>query len=141
MPAEEHLQYVPQPPGVPLSVAVGGAVASLLLLAVAIGAFSAIYSASVPVKVVPAPQGFPEPQVLTESAEVAQLRRLNAEQTSRLNSWRWADTEHTLVQIPIDRAIQLLIARGSNAWAPLETTQPDAGRSSENVTSPAEKVQ
>jgi hypothetical protein len=140
MPAEEHLQYVPQPPGVPLRVAIGAAAASILLLAVAIGAFHAIYNASVPVKVVPAPQGFPQPQVTTSAAERAQLRRLDQEQMSRLNSWRWADANHTLVQVPIDRAMQLLAAKGADAWAPLLAAQPDKARSSENLRSPQEKV-
>ena len=142
MPAEEHLQYTPQPPGVPLRVAVGAATASVVLLAVVISVLYEIYNVSVPVKTVPAPRSFPQPQVVTDAADVAQLHRVNAEQARRLNSWRWADAKHTLVQVPVARAMQLLVAKGDNAWAPLETApRAPVSPSAQNAASPQEKLQ
>lgn len=124
MPAEEHLQYVPESGAIPLRVAVSGAIAAIVLLALAIGGLAAIYQRGVPVKTVPAPQAFPAPQVVPRSDDIAQLHRLNAEQSQRLNSWGWADAKHTLVQVPIARAMQLLMQKGDAAWAPLEPPQP-----------------
>jgi len=140
MPAEEHLHYTPESPGVPLRVAIGAAAASLILLAGAIAVFYEIYNVSVPVKIVPAPQSFPQPQVVTGSAEAAQLHRLNADQARRLDSWRWANAKHTLVLVPIARAMQLLVAKGGDAWAPLETAPP-ASPAAANAASSREKLQ
>ena len=124
MPAEEHLQYVPEPPAVALRFVSWGAIAALLLLAIGIGVFYEIYQAAVPIKTVPAPRTFAEPRVTTHAADVAELHRLNEEQSHRLNTWGWANDQHTLIQIPIERAMQLLAQKGGEAWAPLLPPQP-----------------
>ena len=87
-------------------------------------ASTTIYQRSVPIKDLPPPQTFPQPRVTTSQAEVAERERLASEQKQRLDTWRWADAEHTLVQIPIDRAMQLLAQRGNDAWAPLLPAEP-----------------
>lgn len=124
MPAEEHLRYVPEPAAVELRVVVWAAIASLLLLASSIGVFYEISRVEVPIKTVPALQTFPQPRVVTHAVDVAELHRLAAEQSQRLNSWGWANDQHTLVRVPIDRAMQLLVQKGSDAWAPLLPPQP-----------------
>jgi hypothetical protein len=100
------------------------ALAVLILLAGAIGGLHAVYHFGVPVKTVPQPQTFPSPRVSTHESELAESRRLATEQNQRLNAWRWADDQHTRVQIPIDRAMKLLIEKGGNAWSPLLPPQP-----------------
>lgn len=124
MPPEEHIQYLPEPPGVATGIVVWCAIGALALLAGAIAGFTAIYDHAVPNKTVPRPEEFPPPRVVTSAADAAQLHRLEAEQKSRLETWRWANDQHTLVQIPIDRAMQLLVQKGGNAWAPLLPPQP-----------------
>ena len=124
MPAEEHLQYVPEPPAVALRFVSWGSIAALLLLAIAIGVFYEIYQAAVPIKTVPAPRTFAEPRVTTHAADIAELHRLTEEQSQRLNTWSWANDQHTLIQIPIERAMQLLTQKGGEAWAPLLPPQP-----------------
>lgn len=124
MPAEEHLEYVPESPAVDLRGVVWPALAVLILLGLAIGGFYAVYEFAVPVKTPPSSQTFPAPRLATHESEVAETRRLAAEQNQRLNTWRWADDQHTLVQVPIERAMQLLIAKGSDAWSPLLPPQP-----------------
>lgn len=89
------------------------------MAALAIGFLYEIYQHSVPIKDLPSPQTFAEPRVTTSQAEVSERDRLASEQRRRLDTWRWANAEHTLVQIPIDRAMQLLAQRGNDAWAPL----------------------
>jgi hypothetical protein len=136
--AEEHIQYTPEPASVELRVVVWAAIASLLLLGSSIGGFYEIYRREVSVKTVPAPQDFPQPRVVTHAAEVEQLNRLRATQNERLKTWRWANDQHTQVQIPIDRAMQLLVQKGGDAWAPLlpqpALASPTAG--AENAITP-----
>ena len=124
MPAEEHVKYVPESPAVDMRTVTWPALAVLSLLALAIGGLYAAYHLSVPVKTPPPPQTFPNPRVTTHETEITETRRLAAEQNQRLNTWRWADDQHTLVQIPIDRAMRLLVEKGHDAWSPLLPAQP-----------------
>ena len=124
MPVEEHIQYVPESPGVDTAIVLWCALAVLALLAGAIGGLYAVYDYDVPIKFVPAPTQFPQPRVVTSQDEQAELRRLHDEQTTRLQTWRWANDRHTLVQIPIARAMKLLVQKGKDAYAPLQPSQP-----------------
>ena len=124
MPAEEHLRYTPESSAVDLRAVTWPALAVLTLLAFAVGGLYAAYEFSFPVKT-PAPtQTFPAPRVTTHENEITERRRLAAEQNQRLNTWRWVDDQHTFVQVPIDRAMQLLVAKGREAWSPLVPPQP-----------------
>ena len=58
MPAEHHIRYVPESPSVDYRIVMLAAIASLVLVAGAIGMLYATYQRSVPVKDVPAPQTF-----------------------------------------------------------------------------------
>jgi hypothetical protein len=124
MPAEEHLRYAPESSAVDLRAVIWPALAVLTLLAFAVGGLYAAYEFSLPVKTSAPPQTFPTPQVTTHENEITERRRLAAEQNQRLNTWRWANDQHTLVQVPIDRAMQLLVAKGRDAWSPLLPAQP-----------------
>jgi hypothetical protein len=119
MPTEEHLQYVPEPSAVNARIVIGVGIASLILLTLSIGGFYLIYDAAVPNKTMPPFRQFAAPRVVTHADEVAELKQLKTEQTQRLQTWRWANDQHTLVQIPIDRAVQLLAKKGADAYAPL----------------------
>ncbi|MGC1780409.1 MAG: hypothetical protein WBB34_20940 [Xanthobacteraceae bacterium] len=124
MPAEEHIQYVPESPGVDTRIVLWCGFAVLLLLGGAIGGLSAVYDYNVQVKTVPPLQSFPRPQVVTSEADQAQLHRLRAEQSKRLETWGWADDQHKNIQIPIERAMTLLAQKGKDAYAPLQPPQP-----------------
>ncbi len=119
MPGEGHIRYVPESPAVDYRIVILAAIASLFLVAFAVGVLYATYQRSVPIKDVPAPQAFSQPRVVPSQAEAAERARLASEQKQRLETWQWANPEHTLVQIPIERAMQILAQRGSEAWAPL----------------------
>lgn len=124
MPVEEHIEYVPESPGVDNRVVLWCAFAVLALLGIAIGGLHAVYDYDVPRKSVPAPAQFPQPRVVTSERDQAELHRLREEQSKRLQAWGWADARHTLVQIPIDRAMKLLVQKGKDAYAPLLPSQP-----------------
>jgi hypothetical protein len=131
MSVEEHIHYVPEPADVDTRIVLWCAAGALLLLFGAIGGLYAVYDYDVPVKTVSLPNEFPQPRVVTHEAEAAELHRLAAEQSQRLKTWRWANDQHTLVQIPIDRATRLLVQKGADAYAPLlppgALTSPTAG--------------
>lgn len=121
MSAETHTHHKPEPSAVRLGVVAAAACGTLLLLAIAIGGLYAIYQASIPVKTMPGPQNFPQPRV--DTRQVEELHRIIGEQRQRLETWRWANDQHTLVQIPIERAMQLLAQKGTDAYAPLVPPQ------------------
>jgi hypothetical protein len=119
MSAEEHIHYVPESPAVDSKAVLLCALGTLILLAGAIAGFHEVYQRGVPVKDVPAPQIFPQPRVVTSQAEVEERRRLIAAQQQRLETWRWANDQHTLMQIPVERSMQLLVQEGAAAYDPL----------------------
>lgn len=114
-----HGQAIPERPGVDTRRLAWGAGAALLLLAVGIGGLSVIYSYEVSVKVVPPPKSFPSPQVIPD--EAAERQRIETQQRQRLTGYHWANSQHTLVQIPIERAMQLIAAKGAHGYDALET--------------------
>jgi len=124
MSVEEHIELPPESPAVDVRYVVSGAVGGLVLLFGTIAVLHAIYQHEVPIKTVPLPQRFPQPQVVTRQADIKERQKLAAEQNQRLQTWRWADDHHTLVQIPIDRAMQLLVQKGAGAYAPFLPPQP-----------------
>ena len=138
--AEEHIRYVPESADVDTRAVLWAAIGALLLLFGAIGGLYAVYDHGVPVRTVPLPKEFPQPRVVTDEADIADLHRLAAAQSQRLNTWRWANDQRTLVQIPIDRAMKLLVEKGGNAYAPLLPAQgvlssPTAG--AQNAITPS----
>jgi hypothetical protein len=122
MSAEDHFRYLPESSAVDLRGVIWPALAVLALLALAIGGLYAVYEFRLPIKTVP--QTFGAPRVTTHEKELAELRELNAEQSQRLTTWRWGNDQHTLVEVPIDRAMKLLVQKGDNAWSPLLPPQP-----------------
>jgi hypothetical protein len=123
MPADQHIRYVPESPSVDYRIVISAAIASLVLVAGAIGVLYATYQRSVPVEDVPAPQTFSPPRVAPSQAEAAERAQLATEQKRRLETWQWVDPQHALVQIPIERAMQILAQRGNDAWSPLVPPQ------------------
>lgn len=68
--------------------------------------------------VVSPPRPFAEPRLQSDPA--ADLRGFQAEQRRQLTGYAWVDQGQGLVRIPIERAMDLIAARGANAYGPLE---------------------
>ena len=64
-------------------------------------------------------QAFPEPRLHADSH--TDLDRLLAAQRRTLSTYGWVDPVGQIIRIPIDRAMQLVIARGERAFDPLQT--------------------
>ena len=103
----------------------------LLLVFGTVGVLGAIYYREVSVQKMPAPEKFPQPRVETKEKE--ERLRIEAEQARRLSGYRWVDRKDGVVQIPIERAMQLLASEGMQAYAPLSPAQA--------LTSPAAGAQ
>jgi hypothetical protein len=118
MASEPHVGAKLEPPDVDLRGVALAACGALVLIAAAIGALGAVYRTEVPNRTPLPPQTFPEPQIRVN--EVAQRLRLQAEQRSRLAGYAWVDRAHGVVRIPIERAMQLIVAAGPKAYDPIE---------------------
>jgi hypothetical protein len=70
----------------------------------------------------PTPTTFPAPRL--QGDPVAEYNRLRAQQLAKLGSYAWVDRDAGIVQVPIERAIRLLAARGNDAYGPLEPPPP-----------------
>ncbi len=129
-PVGQHEHGLPEPAAVatgPLALIAAGA---LIFLAAVLTVLGAIYSREVPIKTVPGPQQFPAPRVETDEHDA--LEKLIAAQRQTLNSYGWANDQHTLVRIPIARAMALIAAKGQQAYDPVAAlpsapAAPDAG--------------
>lgn len=89
----------------------------LLLIGAAIGLLDAVYQWKVRVQSPPPPKTFPAPRV--QAGQADELHRIQAEQLRRLGEYRWVDRTQGLVQIPIERAMQLIAQKGAQAYGPL----------------------
>jgi len=72
----------------------------------------------------PAAMPFPPPQP-HPSADLSALRR---EKAALLEGYRWLDRDRGIVQIPIERAMALLVERDAAASARNAATRPEATR-------------
>jgi hypothetical protein len=93
----------------------------MAFLIVSAGVLYAVFMAMVPADRTPAFREFPPPRL--EADPAAELRALQDKQRSELSSYRWIDPGHTLIGIPVERAMAIIAERGEAAYAPVETKQ------------------
>jgi hypothetical protein len=139
-PAEPHAHVLPEPPAVDARRLAVAVCAALALLAVAVVGLGALYWREVPAKTMPPPQTFPQPRV--QADETTELRLILARQRALLSGYRWANPEHTLVQIPIERAMTIISDEGAHAYDPIAPSpsalaSPEAGAQRAMTPAPA----
>ena len=122
MASETHMHGGLESPAIDTRAVLLTGCAALVLIGAAVGGLDAVYRAYVPNPTPPPPQTFPRPRVQPD--EAAQLRRLLSEQHERLIGYAWADRQKGLVQIPIERAMQLIVQKGAHAYDPLAPAAP-----------------
>jgi hypothetical protein len=104
-------------PGVGNRLVVVIAAGLMAMMVTAIAVMAVIYVGALPKRTLPSPALLPAPQV--RSDEKLLRKRLEAEQLSRLSGYRWENAQKTLVGIPIERAMQIMGARGPKAYDPI----------------------
>jgi hypothetical protein len=129
-PVGHHAGGLPEPSAVDAHQVLWIAGSTLIFFGVAVTMLAAVFNHEVAVKTVSQPQSFPQPRVQT--GDTAELQQLLQKQRQELASYHWANDAHTLVQIPIERAMAIIAQKGAQAYAPLAAipgalTSPDAG--------------
>jgi hypothetical protein len=109
----EHLE----PGGVSTRGVLIAAAGSMMLLAASMVGFALIFYAAVPGDRTPTIEKFPRPRL--EPNPAVELHNLIVRQRADLETYRWANTGHTRVAIPIERAMQIIAGRGDRAFAPV----------------------
>jgi len=109
----------PSLPAVPFILLAAGL---LVFLAVSIGSLWGIFVDAVPDRT-PAPaQEAPKPRLLANPP--AELSAVLSAQRDKLSGYHWVDRDKGVVSIPIDRAMQIIAARGADAYAPIPGAPP-----------------
>ena len=130
----EHEHF--EPGGVRTWTVVGFAAGFMLLLAVAVGGLYVTYVNLVPPRYVPQYRQLPRPGV--EANPARELHALLNNQRREMSADRGANKDHTQVAIPIERAMQIIAARGKKAFAPIASNKALAPGGSKPET-PAEQ--
>ena len=124
MSAEEHIHYAPESPAVDNRAVLLCALGALILLAGAIVGSTKFTGAACRSKMCRPRRPFRSRASSPAKPKPTERRRLAAAQQDSLETWRWANDQHTLVQIPIERAMQLLVQKGAAAYDPLLPPPP-----------------
>jgi hypothetical protein len=78
---------------------------------------------------------FPTPRVQTDDG-MQDVADLHAREDLLLENYSWANADHTKVRIPIERAMELLAARGIPVAPTVDQPKPMTGDGTPRVTAP-----
>jgi hypothetical protein len=104
-------------PDIQTARAVAAIFGTLVLVFIALGGLYAFYRWRLPDAALPPVKIFPAPQLDTKDDGLRDP--LIDQQRARLGAYAWVDRSHGIVQVPIERAIALVAARGAGAYDPL----------------------
>ena len=124
MPAETREHMSPEAPDVAVRSVLAYVFGFLACAVAGIAALYAYYLLTVTGPLMATPRVFPEPRLQTDPH--GDLRQFYAAQRKALSTYAWVDPAHDIVQIPIDRAMLLIVARGGHALDPLPNRAPVA---------------
>ena len=102
-----------EPEGVPARPVISIAVGFLIFVAACLAGlflyFSDVIGARKPLKL----EAFPAPQL--QRTPLSDLKMLQQKERAQLQGYAWVDKEQGIVRIPIERAMQIVAARGGTA--------------------------
>jgi hypothetical protein len=120
MPADASRDHLsPEAPDVAARPVLAYVFGFLALILAGAAAMYAYYIFKVTGPLIANPRVFPQPHLQT--APHTDLQRLLAAQRKTLSTYSWADPAQQTVRIPIERAMQLIVARGEHALHSLTT--------------------
>lgn len=64
------------------------------------------------------PTTFAKPRLQVDDA--ADLAKFEKEQQAQINGYAWVDRSQNIIRIPVDRAIAIVVAKGTAAYDPIE---------------------
>ena len=102
-----------EPEGAPARPILYIAVGFLIFVAACLGGLFLYYSDFAATRMQPKPEPFPAPQL--QPTPLSDLGNLKRRQQAQLNGYAWVDKDQGIVRIPIERAMQIVAARGGAA--------------------------
>lgn len=117
MSAEVHSDHEFPSPGVANRPVIAIAAGLMAMMLCGVLLMFGFYIWKVPGRTLPAPRQLPSPQVRTDERLLRQ--QLEAAQAERLSGYHWENSQKTVIGIPIERAMQILAARGTAAYDPI----------------------
>jgi hypothetical protein len=112
-----ELEEVREAPDVDSIRVVAAMSCTLAVVVLALGGLYAFYRLSAPGASFIPPRAFPAPQLETKAD--GSRDPLIAQQKARLDTYAWIDRGRGIVQVPIDKAMALIAARGAQSYDPL----------------------
>jgi hypothetical protein len=128
----------PETPEVATRTVLFTSIGFLAFVAISLVLLHLYYSAQIRQAIFVPPTPFAKPRLQTN--EAGDLARLQAEQRDRLSHFTWVDREKGIAIIPIDEAMKRIVARGADAYAPIESmaaARQPAGATEESHREPA----
>jgi hypothetical protein len=106
-----------EPGGISVWPIVAIAASFSLFVAVSVAGLYLYYAWSTKDVAPPIPRPFPKPQL--QSAPLLDLQTLQQRQEAQLKGYAWVDRDRGIIRIPIQRAQQMIAARGVDAYNPV----------------------
>ncbi len=102
-----------EPEGVAARPILYAAVGFLIFVAACLGGLFVYYSHVITNRRPPKPEPFPAPQL--QRTPLSDFEKLREKQQAQLSGYAWVDKKQGIVRIPIERAMQIVAARGGTA--------------------------
>ena len=109
----------PEAPAVATRAVLFTALGFLAFVGISLVVLRIYYGEQINQTVLVPPTPFAKPRLQTNDA--GDLARLQAEQRGRLGGYAWVDREKGIVAIPIEEAMKRVVARGADAYAPIDS--------------------
>jgi hypothetical protein len=109
----------PETPAVATRAVLFTAIGFLVFIAISLVLLRVYYSEHIRQTIFVPPTSFAKPRLQTNDAR--SLARLQTEQRDKLSRFTWIDRETGIATIPIDDAMKRIVARGADAYAPIES--------------------
>ncbi len=121
--SEAHRSETHEPGSIEIVPVVAIAAAFVLFAAISAALLYLYYAANTKSVQPPDPRPFPKPAL--ETTPLLDLQALQQRQNAQLTGYAWVDRSRGIVRIPIERAEQLIAARGGEAFDPIpQAPQP-----------------
>jgi hypothetical protein len=112
----------PEAPAVATRAVMFSAIGFLVFVGISLVVLHIYYSEEINQAVFVPPTPFAKPRLQTN--DVDDLAKLQAGQRARLGGYAWVDREKGIISIPIEEAMKRIVARGTNAYAPIASITP-----------------
>ena len=118
----EHAERQPEPPAVATRAVLFAALAFVIFVGMSIAGARVYYVWEVREPLNAPPKVFPAPRL--QINDIAELARVEEQQRAQLNGYAWIDRDRGVIQIPIDRAIAMIAAKGADGYGPIDAVAP-----------------